>query len=798
MGSGILPCPDNHLLGVTIMKLFLGFGLVSLLASTGCAVPSGKCTTPEGGIVLGCGEDTAVPDSDTHTGDSDTDTDTSGETGDSDTHTGDTDTGPVDADADGYDSDVDCNDSDAAVHPDAAESCNGIDDNCEAGIDEGVESTWYADGDSDGYGDAAISVEACDAPVGYVADATDCNDTDFDVHPNAVESCTDAVDLNCDGSAGTADADGDGTIACEDCDDTEAAMYPGRTETCDGLDNDCDTFVDDDATDALTWYADVDGDSFGDPLNTEAACAASAGYVADSTDCDDSRSDINPGEDEQCDGSTTDENCNGLADDADPTVLESGKSHLFHDADGDAYGDPATDTLYCSSPDSTWIGDSTDCDDTNSAVNPVATEVCNDVDDDCDSSVDEAGAEGETAWYADADGDEYGDETSSVDACDAPAGYVADSSDCDDGEATVHPGATEVVADGVDQNCDGADSTAADSDSDGDPDTSDCDDSDSAVYNGATEVCNGIDDDCDLETDEFVATTYYADNDADGYGDPSTSEDDCTAPSGYVSNSNDCDDTEAAAYTGAPETCDGVDNDCNGNVDEGVSTTYYADGDGDGYGDPTSTVEGCTSPSGYVLDDTDCDDSRDWANPSFAGSEQCWSGVDADCDGVLGFGDSDCSSAGAGANLFTDPVKWNFEDPIGSGDVSGIVTVSGAAATSDCSTAAGTDDCSAMLQGPGEWTVTSDTAATSGSLVYCFFSARETAGPSVHIDSAVYRGTQVLASDYTHEAVSSWSPVVELTSTSTAPSTSGTLVLHLYVDSSDAVWVDGLVCQQVP
>lgn len=718
------------------MKLFpLGLGLV-LFVVTGC-FPKDKCTTEDGGVVDGSCLDTAS-DTSGEIGDSDditvTETDTSGDTGDADSDsvtdtsgdTGDsvTDTGSVDGDIDGYNSDVDCDDHNEAVHPDATEVCNGIDDNCDGVIDEGVESTWYADGDSDGYGSVATSVEACVAPTGYVADATDCDDANPAVHPNVIESCIDAVDLNCDGSSGVADADGDGTIACEDCSDTEAAMYPGGTETCDGLDNDCDAIVDNDATDALAFYADVDEDSFGDPLNTQAACTASAGYVSDATDCDDTRSDINPSEDEQCDGSIIDENCNGLADDADPTVLESGKSHLFHDADGDAYGDPATDTLYCASPDGSWIGESTDCNDGNAGINPSAIEACNDVDDDCDGGIDEAGASGESVWYADADDDGYGDPDSSVGACSVPAGYVADSSDCDDTNSGSYPGGADIAGDGVDSNCDGMDGVVPDRDSDGDPD------------------------------------------------------------------STDCDDANAAIYTGAPETCDSVDNDCDGSVDEGVSTAYFEDVDGDGYGDSTSSMEDCTLPPGYVLDYTDCDDTRDWAYPG--GSEVCWQAVDADCDGVSG----ECWGGLTGPNLFEEMWLWNMEEPIGTGNVTGIVAVGdSAAATSDCTTPAMTDICSAMLQGPGSWTIESNLSANAGDDMFCFVSLLGS-DSSVPTTVEVYRGATSLIS-VSHEAFSgAWTPTSEMVAV--VPASAGTIVIEITIPGSDAAWLDAVVCQQVP
>lgn len=105
----------------------------------------------------------------------------------------------TDADGDGYASNVDCNDADAAINPGADEICDGIDNNCNGDIDEAGGATWYADADGDTYGDAAATTVSCDAPMGYVADNTDCNDGDDAINPAATEVC-DGVDNNCDGN----------------------------------------------------------------------------------------------------------------------------------------------------------------------------------------------------------------------------------------------------------------------------------------------------------------------------------------------------------------------------------------------------------------------------------------------------------------------------------------------------------------------------------------------------------------------------------------------------------------------
>jgi hypothetical protein len=116
------------------------------------------------------------------------------------------------------------------VSPAASETCDGVDEDCDGVVDDGVATTtWYADRDSDGWGDSGRSMTACSAPPGYLARAGDCDDTDGTVSPSATETC-DGVDEDCDGvvDEGTDDADGDGTCDAFD------------TEACDGLDNDGD------------------------------------------------------------------------------------------------------------------------------------------------------------------------------------------------------------------------------------------------------------------------------------------------------------------------------------------------------------------------------------------------------------------------------------------------------------------------------------------------------------------------------------------------------------------------------
>jgi len=247
----------------------------------------------------------------------------------------------------------------------------------------------------------------------------------------------------------------------------------------------------------------------------------------------------------------------------------------------------------------------------------------------------------ESVWYQDADGDGYGDPDSGTSSASAPEGWVEDATDCDDGDASIHPGAAE-SCNGLDDDCDGeidedlATTWYEDADGDGygDADSAledcqapsgyvaddtDCDDGDASVSPGAEELCNGIDDDCDDEVDEDAQSEWFQDADGDGYGAAGASVMACEEPKGYADNADDCDDTDAEVTTGE---------------------TWYADVDGDGFGDPQAPTIACQAPAGHVTDSSDCDDSDDDIHPE--GIDYCGNGVDENCDGA----DNTCPAAG--------------------------------------------------------------------------------------------------------------------------------------------------------
>ena len=291
-------------------------------------------------------------------------------------------------------------------------------------------------------------------------------------------------------------------------------------------------------------------------------------------------------------------------------------------------------------------------------------------------------------YYADSDNDSYGDLTNTISVINStpPAGYVTDSTDCNDNNASINP--------------------------------------------GATELCNGIDDNCDGQIDEGCnTTTWYADNDGDNYGDITNSTVSQTQPVGYVADSTDCNDNNAAINPGATELCNGIDDNCDGQIDEGCNTTtWYADNDGDNYGDITNSTVSQTQPVGYVADSTDCNDNNAAINPG--ATEVCGNGIDDNCNGQIDENNASVADAGAdNAVCLANSTTLSAVAPlVGTGTWSIVQGVSGtgniAQPNNPNSSFSGIYNHPYLL----EWTVSNGGCSTSDTVSIVFVSASYSTG----------------------------------------------------------------------
>ncbi len=389
----------------------------------------------------------------------------------------------------------DCQDDNAKALPGGLEVCNDLDDNCNGATDE------LCDKDKDGYCDAIVATTG--KPKACASGGGDCDDLNKNRHPGASELCN-GQDDDCSGSTdeafptlGKACADGqgvcniagkfvcapDGSVAT-----CSVLAQKGGDEICDGLDNDCDGQIDEGCDDDQDGYCDVAMATAGKP----AVCKNGGG------DCNDLQPTVKPGVAELCNGK--DDDCDGKTDAKDgdlglddPQECEKqagvckgakksvdlcvgGKwltcgdevyagwngnfsTEVCDNADNDCDGsvdqgcDDDTDG-YCDVK-MTVLGKPTvckfsalDCNDNLASVNPGSSENCDNLDNDCNNTVDDK---------CDKDGDGY---------CDTAKNYAPPAGgkvsvcgngpgDCDDGDAKIHPGGADLCADFVDDNCSG-------------------------------------------------------------------------------------------------------------------------------------------------------------------------------------------------------------------------------------------------------------------------------------------------------------------------------------------------------
>ena len=348
----------------------------------------------------------------------------------------------------------------------------------------------------------------------------------------------------------------------------------------------------------ITYYADSDGDNFGNLNAPLASCSVPAGYLLNTADCNDANANVNPNATEIC--NTVDDDCDGLTNEGITFIT------YFADVDGDGFGNPNSSQSACS-PLTGYVTNNSDCNDANALVKPGVSELCNLVDDNCNGQVNEGLVFAN--YYLDSDFDGYGAGPATNSCTPILGNYVTNNFDCNNSNANIRP--------------------------------------------NAIEICNGIDENCNnLIDDGLTFVNYYVDTDGDGFGAGTATNSCSNLGAGYSTNNTDCNNTNTAIRPTATEICNSIDDNCNNAIDDGVLfSNYYLDADGDGY--YLSIVNACSSPGiNYTIVSGilgDCNDNN--SNINSSASEICGNAIDENCDGI----DPACIVPGC-----TNPLATNF------------------------------------------------------------------------------------------------------------------------------------------
>ena len=606
----------------------------------------------------------------------------------------------MDDDNDGFVDGLDCAPLDPSVHPEAAELCDGADNDCDETVDEGYPDTdgdgnpdcldddldqdgvdndedncpleanpdqedqdldgegdvCDGDVDGDGIGNALDNCPGLFNPMQVDGDGDGSgdvcdDDADGDSLPDSMDNCAgvknpgqEDLDNDGQGDACDDDMDGDGDLNLKDCEPEDADIHKDAEELCDGIDNNCNNLLDegfaDNDSDGLKDCVDMDDDNDGD---------------ADETDCAPHDPDIHVGAGEKCNGQ--DDDCNGAVDEGFQSI-SCGIGECEHSIEACQGGQ----IQFCN------------------PYEGVAPEACDGLDNDCDGEIDEG--------FPDLDGDGVLD---CLDPDDDGDGVDDVLDNC---PMLANEGQEDFDGDEVGDACD------PDDDDDGEPDALDCQPLNGGISHLATEACNGFDDDCDGQADEGDAlgcADYFLDLDEDGYGAAAQSKCLCDADELYTAlEAGDCEPLEAGVYPGAEEVCNGLDDNCDGDVDEGaddfdgdgIADCVDPDVDGDGVVDVVDNCLGLANPGQENLDGDDlgdaCDPDKDGdgvAPPAdcddedgdiYPGQTDVLDGIDNDCDDEI---DEDFHPVSCKSLLEAAPatVSGTYSlDPDGNGPVEGF------------------------------------------------------------------------------------------------------------------------------